>query len=258
MKLELAKVGKFHGAEITKEMLSDIVETFSGRVPIRFGHDQEGGTALGSVDSVDFLKKTLSGDISRTPMLEWMMEDKAILNWSVGLSLNDEKKWYIHHLAMLGSTPPRIPGLQVLEMSNKDSDIKMSIEFSQNIKPKELEVEMPNEFEKENINLSNKLKAKDEEMNKMKGMVITGKVDSLFSNINVDSKEQKSELVSLFSQMEIANVEKIISLFSSVIKSIPVETKEIKNVELNASDKPAGKTAEEKQAEFYKELSNFK
>ncbi len=127
-KLELARVGKW-GAdsdEITKQDLSDAVETFTAGRPVAFGHSagrQDDAPKFGSVWSLDLADggNTLVGDVEFSPELDALYKDKKYDGWSVSLPRRKKDgKAYLHHLAFLGATPPKVPGLRDLGLAAYD------------------------------------------------------------------------------------------------------------------------------------------
>lgn len=122
VKMELARTGVFgeEGTVVTAEDLKEVAETFSGQVPITFGHTlADFMPAVGYVKSVRFdpATETLIGEeVDLSDALVEAMDQKMYKNWSIGVRRrkSDGKK-YLHHLAFLGAVPPKIKDLKILE-----------------------------------------------------------------------------------------------------------------------------------------------
>jgi hypothetical protein len=120
--LELAKVGQWglDRAEITKQHLSEVVETYAGKRPIAIGHDGAKTDSLpkfGDVLDVELSDDgtKLVGPVMFTEAGDKLYESGAYDGWSVSIPPRDgDGKRVLHHLAILGATPPKIPGLEEL------------------------------------------------------------------------------------------------------------------------------------------------
>lgn len=124
MRLEIARTGIFGatGTPITKRDLQDVVETFDGKAPISLGHymaRQDWWPSWGNVENI-YLKEdangtdaTLVADISVLDPLYEAIKDGFYPGWSVSIPERAaDGKRYLHHLAFLGATPPKIRDLK--------------------------------------------------------------------------------------------------------------------------------------------------
>ncbi len=156
MKIELAKTGTWNGTTINPRDLQDCVEMFNpnDRVPIIKGHDStwdDSQPADGWINSVSVEGEILIGEIELSEEMQAAFDAGQYQNWSVGMSYNEtEGKWYLHHLAFLGGTPPKIKGLQVLEMSDKKLGKCRTLTFSDTQIIEEKEPEKADDNKKEN------------------------------------------------------------------------------------------------------------
>lgn len=141
--LELAKVGEWGMASdpITQQDLKEVVETFTPRRPVGIGHEamrRDDAPKYGNVWSVALADdgNTLSGEVEFNDTLDTLYTSGAYDGWSVSIPKRaKDGKAYLHHLAFLGATPPKIPGLKELEVkpfSYADGDVKRSFQFSGN------------------------------------------------------------------------------------------------------------------------------
>ncbi|MDR2049077.1 MAG: hypothetical protein LBP69_06455 [Treponema sp.] len=118
--LELARTGEWgqDGAPITRRDLAEIVETFAGRPPLTVGHiprGQKEGPRYGQVLSVGLAEKgnTLTGRVEFGDAANTAYTAGEYDGWSVSIPRRGKDgKRYLHHLALLGETPPKIPGLR--------------------------------------------------------------------------------------------------------------------------------------------------
>jgi hypothetical protein len=126
--LELARTGEWgqDGSTITRQDLAEVRETFGGRPPLTLGHiprDQKEGPRYGKVLSVDLAENgnLLVGSVEFGDAANDAYANGLYDGWSVSIPRrgNDGKR-YLHHLALLGETPPKIPGLQELETASYD------------------------------------------------------------------------------------------------------------------------------------------
>ncbi len=140
-KLELAKVGKWgaNSDEITTKDLSDAVETFTANRPVGLGHEatrRDDAPRYGVVWSVELADggNTLVGDVEFSEELDALYKSGKYTGWSV--SIPKRKKYgkaYLHHLAFLGATPPKVSGLKNLgtvAFNYADDDEVIVYEFS--------------------------------------------------------------------------------------------------------------------------------
>lgn len=169
-KLELARVGKWgvNSDEITARDLQDAVETFTAKRPVGIGHEamhKDNAPKFGNVWSVELSDdgKTLSGDVEFSSELDTLYRDGKYDGWSVSLPKRaKDGKAYLHHLAFLGATPPKIPGLKELEtFAFADGDEVLSFEFSGKLK--EIDSKEVNMTEEEIKALQEKAKRLEEE-----------------------------------------------------------------------------------------------
>lgn len=128
-RMELAKTGSFgpDGAQITLANLQDIEETFDGKCPVSLGHymvKQDWWPSWGNVETIDLVvdengvDAVLYGDVSLTPVLAEAIDSGFYTGWSVSIPPRAaDNKRYLHHLAMLGSVPPKIRDLKVVATS---------------------------------------------------------------------------------------------------------------------------------------------
>ena len=141
--LELAKVGEWGMSSdpITGQDLKEVVETFTPRRPVGIGHEamrRDDAPKYGNVWSVALADNgnTLTGEVEFTDALDTLYTSGAYDGWSVSIPKRaKDGKAYLHHLAFLGATPPKIPGLKELEVkpfSYADGDVKRSFQFSGN------------------------------------------------------------------------------------------------------------------------------
>ncbi len=122
MILELLKVGKYKGKEITSEMLDEIVKNFQGRVPVTPGHEfADYSPALAWVEKVWRDGSSLYGEINPTFLLHDLFELGLYGNWSVGIKHDPDKGYYLHHVALLGAMPPAIKDLQVVALNDDEA-----------------------------------------------------------------------------------------------------------------------------------------
>lgn len=135
-RLQLAKTGIFgmDGAEITIEHLRQVAETFQGGVPISLGHQmtkEDWWPSWGSVEALYLIEDengvdaVLEGDISVPLEISQAIDEEFYPSWSVSIpSRGEDGKRYLHHLALLGSTPPKIKDLEVLAtLGNPENSI---------------------------------------------------------------------------------------------------------------------------------------
>lgn len=127
--LELARVGEWgqDGSPITRKNLSEVVETFEGRnPPLTIGHIPQKkyeGPRYGKVLSVALTDNgnTLVGPVEFSDTANTLYVNGEYDGWSVSIpERGSDGKRYLHHLALLGETPPKIPGLQELESVSYD------------------------------------------------------------------------------------------------------------------------------------------
>jgi len=124
--LELARTGKhgLDGAEIVKQDIIEMVETFVGKRPVTIGHNVSDrvpkfGNVLECWSSAD--NNTLIGVVCFSEAADKLYESGAYDGWSISMPrrLTDGKR-VLHHLAILGATPPKISNLEELEQITVD------------------------------------------------------------------------------------------------------------------------------------------
>lgn len=181
-KLELAKTGFWgmNADEISRQDLKDAVETFTAKRPVGIGHEatrKDNTPKFGNVLSVELSAdgNSLLGDVEFSEELNRLYTDGKYDGWSVGLPKRaGDGKAYLHHLAFLGATPPKIPGLKDLGLAAfeyADGDTVVVHDFSGAMKEIEnTEVRMEEEIKKLKEELAalkelvEKLKAENEKL----------------------------------------------------------------------------------------------
>ena len=152
--LELARVGKWgvNSDEITAQDLADAAETFTPCRPVGIGHDamhRDDAPKYGNVWSVHLADggNTLTGEVEFSEELDTLYRAGKYDGWSVSLPKRaKDGKAYLHHLAFLGATPPKIPGLKELNAFKfADDDKVLAFEFSGRLKEIDEEVNMSEE-----------------------------------------------------------------------------------------------------------------
>jgi len=121
MKLELAKTGNHNGITITPEDILDMVNTFSGDVPVTIGHTLDDTMpAYGWVTMLELSEDsaTLIGTVELGSDLEKGLADESYKNWSIGAGRDENGRMYLHHVAFLGAVPPMIKDLKMIEMGD--------------------------------------------------------------------------------------------------------------------------------------------
>ncbi|MCL1812230.1 MAG: hypothetical protein FWG29_01770 [Treponema sp.] len=109
------------GATITLQDLAEVKANFAGRPPLTLGHIPHGqteGPRYGRVLSVDLaenghllLGKVEFGDVADDAYAKGLYD-----GWSVSIPRRGKDGTrYLHSLALLGETPPKIPGLKETE-----------------------------------------------------------------------------------------------------------------------------------------------
>nr|DAM44754.1 MAG TPA: capsid scaffolding protein [Bacteriophage sp.] len=166
--LELARVGSWgkNSDPITEQDLRDAVETFTPRRPVGIGHDamrKDDAPKYGNVWAVRLRDggKTLTGEVEFGEELDELYTSGKYDGWSVSLPKRaKDGKAYLHHLAFLGATPPKIPGLKDLgekPFAFADDDEFFACEFAGKLTELNEEVKMTKEeieaMQKENAAL---------------------------------------------------------------------------------------------------------
>lgn len=129
IRLEIAKTGTFgaQGSMITAEDLREVTETFDGKCPVSLGHymtKQDWWPSWGNVENL-YLRDdgdgnaTLIGDISVNETLYEAMKEGFYPSWSVSIPERAaDGKRYLHHLAFIGATPPKIRDLKLFSVTD--------------------------------------------------------------------------------------------------------------------------------------------
>jgi len=118
--LELARVGRWglDGSEITKQDIAELAETFAGKRPVIVGHDvtdraPKFGDVLDCWSSTD--GKSIIGPVIFSDIGDKLYEGGYYDGWSISMPRRSQDgKRVLHHLAILGAVPPKIPGLEEL------------------------------------------------------------------------------------------------------------------------------------------------
>jgi len=118
--LELARVGKWglDGSEITKQDIAELAETFSGKRPVIVGHDvtdraPKFGDVIDCWASTD--GNSIIGPVIFSDIGDKLYEGGYYDGWSISMPRRShDGKRVLHHLAILGAVPPKIPGLEEL------------------------------------------------------------------------------------------------------------------------------------------------
>lgn len=129
IRLEIAKTGTFgaQGSVITVEDLKEVVETFDGKCPVSLGHymtKQDWWPQWGNVENITLEEKesgeaVLIGDISVNEVLYEAMKEGFYPSWSVSIPQRAaDGKRYLHHLAFIGATPPKIRDLKLFSVAD--------------------------------------------------------------------------------------------------------------------------------------------
>jgi len=109
----LAEAGQtFRGKTLTPEMIADVVSTFDevGRAPLTFGHptgqdEPKAGDVLRVASNAD--NTELYGDIKALDKVTEAVDEGFFDDRSVGIARSEDGEHYLHHVALLGGTPPR-------------------------------------------------------------------------------------------------------------------------------------------------------
>jgi hypothetical protein len=171
MKIELFRAGKWNNISYGVEELQDIVKNNNNRkIPVTLGHDVhfwafDNQPALGVVEKLTVENDSLCGYVVFNEEGEKLYKSGSYPNWSVGIakdnnlvSDNNSGRW-LHHLALLGASPPAVPDLRIfsksdnlnlelfsingenknIELLTKNKDKKIMPDIKQ--KPKDVKVE---------------------------------------------------------------------------------------------------------------------
>ena len=129
IRLEIAKTGTFgaQGSIITAEDLKEVVANFDGKCPVSLGHymtKQDWWPQWGNVENITLEEKedgeaVLIGDISVNEVLYEAMKEGFYPSWSVSIPQRaSDGKRYLHHLAFIGATPPKIRDLKLFSVAD--------------------------------------------------------------------------------------------------------------------------------------------
>ena len=180
---QLCRTGSFgsDGATITEQDLKELLETFTPPRPISLGHDMAQGDSFpkfGDVLALDGIysdpkhpgEKVLVGNVRLHAALDEQFDDGdgagTYNGWSVTIPRRaSDGKRYLHSLAVLGATPPKIPGLDQLNIKTvySDGDQVQTFTFSEKLNYQEetmteAEKQKMEALEKANKELEEKLK----------------------------------------------------------------------------------------------------
>ena len=175
--LELARTGVWgqDGAKITRQDLAEVKANFAGRPPLTLGHLSPGqteGPRYGRVLSVDLAEKgnLLLGKVEFGDTADDAYTKGLYDGWSVSIPRRGKDGTrYLHHVALLGETPPKIPGLKETETVSyeyADGDEVETYTFGGTIK--ELKEDNPVDPKKELEELKKKLAELEAENKKLR------------------------------------------------------------------------------------------
>jgi hypothetical protein len=148
--LELARTGTWgqDGATITRQDLAEVKANFAGTPPLTLGHIRQGqaeGPRYGRVLAVDLAEKgnLLLGTVEFGDAADGAYQKGLYDGWSVSIPRRaKDGARYLHHLALLGETPPKIPGLgeagAVARYEYADGDQIETYTFGGTIKEREV------------------------------------------------------------------------------------------------------------------------
>jgi len=155
--LELARAGRWglDGSEITKQDIAEMAETFAGKRPVIIGHDvtdraPKFGDVLDCWPSTD--GNSIVGPVIFSDIGDKLYEGGYYDGWSISMPRRSlDGKRVLHHLAILGAVPPKIPGLAELAQVAVDfgeDATKNRYQFSGKIPEKEGDDTMTEEEKK--------------------------------------------------------------------------------------------------------------
>lgn len=222
---QLCRTGTFgsDGATITDKDLNELMETFTPTRPISLGHDRakdDGFPKFGDVLALDGIypdpkhpgEKVLVGYVRLHPSLDSQFDDGdgngTYNGWSVTIPRRaSDGKRYLHSLAVLGMTPPKIPGLEQLSNGYSDGDKIEAVEFSDKLDFQEetmteAEKKKMEDLEKKNQELEQKLKEAEVKKNSQKDdkAAYGDKADEeIKSRLEATEKELKKNKLERFS-----------------------------------------------------------
>lgn len=121
IELELARTGLWGSTEsatpLTLQDLQEVVETFTPDVPVTLGHQlADWMPAFGWVREVwiGINGDVLHGKVELSDTLADAYDNGLYRKWSIGIKRRPDGKMYLHHLAFLGSVPPKVKGLEAI------------------------------------------------------------------------------------------------------------------------------------------------
>jgi len=172
--LELACVGKWglDGSEITKQDIAELAETFAGKRPVIVGHDvtdraPKFGDVIDCWASTD--GNSIIGPVIFSDIGDKLYEGGYYDGWSISMPRRSQDgKRILHHLAILGAVPPKIPGLEELAqvaVDYSDEAAKNRYQFSGKI-PEEEDKDTMTDEEKKALAEKEAMIAKLEAQNK--------------------------------------------------------------------------------------------
>ncbi|QAR34109.1 hypothetical protein EP073_12050 [Geovibrio thiophilus] len=130
MILEMAKTGRYGEVTLTEADLEQMEKSFGGKVPVTVGHEIAGDMpAAGWVKNIWAESGILMGEAELGDWLKEAYGRGEYRNWSIGAKRDADGRLYLHHLAFLGALPPKIRGLEVVEMGDCDGVITFSGEI---------------------------------------------------------------------------------------------------------------------------------
>jgi hypothetical protein len=145
------------GAAITRKDLSEVKANFAGRPPLTLGHIPPGqieGPRYGRVLSVDLAEdgNLLLGKVEFGDSADEAFAKGLYDGWSVSIPRRGKDGGrYLHHLALLGMSPPKIPGLKEVDTVSyeyADGDEVETLSFGGAITERKEESELdPKELE---------------------------------------------------------------------------------------------------------------
>lgn len=181
MKIELARIGVHgqDGTRLTKQMLQEVVKNWPEEVPVSIGHEaKDHMPALGWAKSPEFDEDTgsLYGKVDLNDIGKELYDKGLYKKWSIGIGKEKESsEHYPHHLAFLGSVPPKIKNLKNVEQVNA-GEADFLFTFGDD------EDELRQQLKESN----NKIKELSDEINTIKDAIKGG------NNMEPDDKKKKS------------------------------------------------------------------
>ena len=203
---QLAKEGIFNGdQEITRQMLLDIAETTVDDVPIVLGHyvwdgeESQGWVRHESLETqeIDGIMYLL-GQVDLLDNAKQLMLKEYFKNWSVSIAPEEDGRYRLLHLALLGGESPAIPGLKEIAASAKNDKLKCLF-FSTNnhIKDNEMNFEtkyneLMIEFSKKKEDHTIQLKANVDKVTELTGKVTELEKDGIAKDEKIKEFQEKN------------------------------------------------------------------